>query len=239
MGLHRLLQSEGREVDIVEEGMDHMVARNEALQNKEREELDLDVQEQAAEQGLPRPQTRSNIVDTRVAEATARSEESNSKDGIESKEAKLFSMGAATACAVALHNFPEGLITFVTYVDDPGVGVALAVAIAIHNIPEGLCVAMPIYYATGSRWKGFLWGTFSGVSEPLGALVGWLIVGHSFSGNTNGILFGLVAGVMVYLCIDELFPMAYKYDPKGDVVTWSCVFGMFLISLSLLLFNSS
>jgi zinc transporter, ZIP family len=155
----------------------------------------------------------------------------------ESQKRKLFSTGAPTACAIALHNFPEGLVAFVGYVSDPAVGVALTIAIATHNIPEGLCVAMPIYYATGSKWKAFWWGTFSGISEPLGALICWLVVGRSFAGNTFGVLFGLVTGIMVYICIDELLPTAYHYNPTGGYITWTCVFGMFLISLSLMLFS--
>merc|ERR1712232_691198 len=146
-------------------------------------------------------------------------------------------MGLVTAAAIALHNFPEGLVTFVAYVEDPAVGVALAIGIAIHNIPEGLCVAMPIYYATGSRWTAFWWGCFSGWSEPLGALTGWLILQSSFSGQAYGILFGGVAGMMVYICLDELLPMAFRFHPQVTLVTWTCVAGMFLVALSLILFS--
>ena len=80
----------------------------------------------------------------------------------------LKNMGAMTALAIALHNFPEGLATFVAALADMKLGLALAVAVAVHNIPEGACVAMPVYYATGSRWKGFWWSFVSGVSEPIG-----------------------------------------------------------------------
>lgn len=78
-------------------------------------------------------------------------------------------MGAATALAVAIHDFPEGLITFVAYTDEPAVGIVLAIGIGIgiHNVPEGLCVTMPIYHATDSRWGAFMWGILSGVSEPI------------------------------------------------------------------------
>lgn len=208
MVIHYLLKTEGHDEDLLHEGMDEMVRRNEEEQQKLKEATssdEPDVEEKAG--------------------------------SVEGKERMLLTMGAATGVAIALHNFPEGLVTFVSYVEDSAVGVALAVGIAIHNIPEGLCVAMPIYYATGSKWQGFFWGTLSGFSEPLGALVGWQIVKQSFSGNANGILFGLVAGIMVYICVDELLPMAYKYNPKGTIVTWSVVFGMFLIALSLMLFS--
>merc|ERR1711957_255793 len=94
---------------------------------------------------------------------------------------RLQSMGLKTALAIGLHNFPEGLATFVATLNEPRVGAVLAIAIGIHNIPEGLCVALPIYYATGDRKKAFLWGVLSGVSEPVAALLGWAVLATSFS----------------------------------------------------------
>ena len=108
---------------------------------------------------------------------------------------------------------------------------------AIHNIPEGLCVAVPIFYATGSKWKAFAWALLSGASEPFGALIGWLVLNHSFTGNTNGILYGLVGGIMAYISIDELLPTAIKYDTHGRIVTPCVVTGMALIAGSLILFS--
>lgn len=151
----------------------------------------------------------------------------------------LFTMGATTAMAIALHNFPEGLVTFVAYLDDPAVGVALAIGIAMHNIPEGLCVSMPILYATGKPWKAFCWGAFSGCSEPLGALLGYFILKTDVSGNTYGTLFGFVAGMMIFISIDELLPMAFKLDPKGSIITIASVLGMLLVACSVLLFKLS
>ena len=154
-------------------------------------------------------------------------------------DSSLYSMGATTAAAIALHNFPEGLVTFVAYMENPAVGIALAIGIAIHGIPEGLCVAMAVYQGTGSRWKGFAWGTFCCVSEPIGALLAWIILQNDiFSGDTYGIIFGVVAGMMVFICLDELLPMAFKFDPRGSIVTWSCLAGMFLVAASLMLFAS-
>merc|ERR1712065_95663 len=112
-------------------------------------------------------------------------------------ERKLKQMGLTTALAIGLHNFPEGLATFVATLDDPAVGAALAIAIAIHNIPEGLCVSVPVYYATGSRWQGFGWACLSGISEPIGAALGWLILYHVLNDIVYGVLFGIVAGMMV------------------------------------------
>lgn len=149
----------------------------------------------------------------------------------------LFQMGVATALAVGIHNFPDGLVTFIAYMDEPSVGIALAIGIAVHNIPEGLCVSMPIYYATGHRWKAFLWGILSGMSEPIGALIGWLVLKQAVSGNTFGILFGLVSGMMTFIAIDELLPMAHKYDPDNKVVTYSFLVGMMSIAGSIMLFK--
>lgn len=165
-------------------------------------------------------------------------DEENPKQAAEGqREQRLVSVGLSTAVAIALHNFPEGLVTYVAYLDDPTVGIALAVGIGIHNIPEGLCVAMPFYYGTGCRWKSFLWGTLSGLSEPLGALLGWLVLRNEFSGNTNGILFGLVGGIMTFIVIDDLFPTAYKFDTNGNIVTPCVSLGMFMIAASLMLFS--
>ena len=110
----------------------------------------------------------------------------------------LQKMGVLTALAIGIHNLPEGLATFIAALSDPLNGLAIAVAIALHNIPEGVCVAMPVYYATGSRWKGFLWAFLSGVSEPIGGLLGYAVLyGNRMSDLAYGILFCIVGGMMV------------------------------------------
>eukprot|EP01083_Nonionella_stella_P088346 246154_1 len=147
-------------------------------------------------------------------------------------------MGLSTALAIALHNFPEGLATFVAALSDPSVGVVLAIAIGIHNIPEGLCVALPIYYATGNRWKGFLWGCLSGLSEPVAASLGWAVLANAMSQTAYAALFGLVSGMMVMISFKELLPTAHRYDPEDTVVTYSVVVGMAIMAISLVLFNS-
>ena len=109
-------------------------------------------------------------------------------------------MGLLTALAIGIHNLPEGLATFIAALADPLNGVAIAVAIALHNIPEGVCVAMPVYYATGSRWKGFWWAFLSGLSEPIGGLLGFAVLyGNRMSDLAFGLLFCLVGGMMVRL----------------------------------------
>lgn len=136
----------------------------------------------------------------------------------------------------SLHNFPEGLATFLSTLADPSVGIVLAIAIAIHNIPEGICVAMPVYYATGSRWKAFGWAVLSGLSEPFAALLGWVVLASVFSDALYATLFGVVAGMMVIISTRELMPTAHRYDPEDSVVTYSFMVGMAIMALSLVLF---
>jgi len=148
----------------------------------------------------------------------------------------LHKMGLLTALAIFIHNFPEGLATFVGTLSDTGVGIGIAVAIAVHNIPEGICVALPIYYSSGSKLKAFMWATASGMSEPLGALVGYFAL-YGDTSLSFAIVFALVAGMMVYISIKELIPMALRYDPKDAVTTNFVILGMVVMAASLLLFT--
>lgn len=171
--------------------------------------------------------------------ADASSKKPSGQSDAARKAAKLQQMGLNTAAAIAIHNFPEGLATFVATLAEPSVGITLAVAIGIHNIPEGLCVALPIYYATDSRWKGFLWALLSGISEPVGAFIGWCIVkgtGEDMNQTVYGVLFGMVGGMMVMIVILELLPTAFQFDPKDKYVSNSVVLGMAVMSASLCLF---
>ncbi len=147
----------------------------------------------------------------------------------------LYRMGLFTALAIAIHNFPEGLATFASALKDPTLGVAIAVAIAIHNIPEGIAVSIPIYYATGSRKKAFFYSFLSGVSEPVGALVGFLILRSYFNDTVFGILFASVAGIMVFISLDELLPTAQEYG-EHHLSIYGLVAGMAVMAVSLLLF---
>lgn len=161
----------------------------------------------------------------------------NSETYDKEEKKRLIQMGLRTALAIALHNFPEGLATFVAALEDPRVGAVFAIAIGIHNIPEGLCVSLPVYYATGNRLKGFLWGTISGFSEPFGAFIGWLILSRYMGDVVYAILFGVVAGMMVLISLKELLPTAFRYDPEDTVITHACISGMVLMALSLVLFT--
>jgi ZIP family zinc transporter len=143
---------------------------------------------------------------------------------------KLYRMGIFTAIAIAIHNFPEGLATFVGALKDPKLGLAIAVAIAIHNIPEGVAVSIPVYYATGSKKKAFFYSFLSGLAEPLGALLGYVILLTFFNDLVFGILFASVAGIMVFISLDELLPTAQ------ELAAYGLVGGMVVMAVSLLLF---
>lgn len=151
------------------------------------------------------------------------------------KNHKLLRMGMFTALAIGIHNFPEGLATFIATLHDPKLGIPIAAAIAIHNIPEGIAVSVPIYFATGSKKKAFFYSFLSGLSEPLGALVGFLILMPFMSESVMGIVFALVAGIMVFISLDELLPAAREYG-EHHLSIYGLVAGMVVMAVSLLLF---
>jgi len=151
------------------------------------------------------------------------------------KNKKLMKMGTFTALAIAIHNFPEGLATFTAALSDPSLGVAIAVAIAIHNIPEGIAVSVPIYYATGSKRKAFWRSFLSGLAEPVGALIGYLVLMRFLSDTVFGVLFAGVAGIMVFISIDELLPAAREYG-EHHLSIYGLILGMMVMAVSLLLF---
>ena len=151
------------------------------------------------------------------------------------KSKNLMRMGVFTALAIAIHNFPEGLATFVSALSEPSVALPIFVAIALHNIPEGIAVSVPIYQATGSKKKAFLYSFLSGLSEPIGALVGYLILMPFLNNLIFGIIFAIVAGIMVYISVDELLPSAREYG-HHHLSIYGLVAGMAVMSLSLLIF---
>ena len=151
---------------------------------------------------------------------------------------KLLRMAMFTAFAIALHNFPEGLATFLAALENPKVGVAIAIAIALHNIPEGISVSVPLFYATGSRTKAFTYSFLSGLAEPVGAAIGYfglrIIFGGDIPSQVMGACFAAVAGIMVYISLDELLPTSRAYG-KGHDSLLGLVAGMAVMALSLLL----
>jgi ZIP family zinc transporter len=148
--------------------------------------------------------------------------------------AKLHRMGLFTALAIAIHNFPEGLATFLAALDDPALGIVIAVAIALHNIPEGISVSVPIYFATGNRRRAFTYSLVSGLAEPVGALLGYLALRPFLGPGVMGALFGGVGGIMVYISLDELLPTSRAYG-KGHDSLYGLLGGMVVMALSLLL----
>ncbi len=148
---------------------------------------------------------------------------------------KLMRMGLFTALAIGIHNFPEGLATFTAALSDPNVGIAIGIAIAIHNIPEGIAVSVPIYYATNDRKKAFWYSFSSGISEPIGALIGYLILMPFLNDMVFGCVFAGVAGIMVFISLDELLPAAKEFG-EHHLSIYGLIVGMIVMALSLLLF---
>ncbi|EMU6413309.1 zinc transporter ZupT [Campylobacter jejuni] len=140
--------------------------------------------------------------------------------------------GIFTALAIAIHNFPEGFATFISSLDNLTLGIAIAIAVAIHNIPEGLAVSLPIYHATGDKKKAFIYSALSGFAEPLGAFVGALILLPFIGDLTLAISFAVIAGIMVFISLDELLPAAKTYDKAHDSL-YGLIVGMAIMALSL------
>lgn len=161
--------------------------------------------------------------------------EDMNKSPKEIKDQKLMRMGVFTALAIGIHNFPEGIATFVSAMQDPGLGIAIAIAIAIHNVPEGIAVAVPIYYATGSKKKAFKLSFLSGLAEPVGAIFAFLILMPFLNDIMFGVIFAAVAGIMVFISLDELLPAAKEYDEAHHSI-YGLIAGMAVMALSLLLF---
>jgi zinc transporter, ZIP family len=148
---------------------------------------------------------------------------------------RLMRVGVMSALAIGIHNFPEGIATFTAALHEPTLGIAVAVAIAIHNIPEGIAVSVPVYFATGSRRKAFRLSFLSGLSEPVGALIGYAFLAPFLNATTMGVLFAAIAGIMVFISLDELLPAAREYG-SPHLAIYGLIGGMMVIALSLLLF---
>lgn len=147
----------------------------------------------------------------------------------------LMRTGVFTALAIGIHNFPEGLATFGTALNNVQLGAFIALAVAIHNIPEGISVSMPIFYATNDRKLAFKYSFLSGVAEPIGAIVGFLVLLPLLSNDwVLPSLLSFVAGIMIYISLDELLPMAHNYG-HGHLVISGTMLGMLIMAVSLLM----
>ena len=149
-------------------------------------------------------------------------------------DSALMRTGMLAALAIGIHNFPEGLATFGTALSDVRLGAFIAIAISIHNIPEGIAVSIPVYYATGNRKKAFVYSFASGLSEPVGAFVGFLLLRPFLTASVLAAVLAVVAGIMVYISLDELLPLAHRYG-HGHVVIVGVVLGMLVMAVSLLM----
>ena len=154
-------------------------------------------------------------------------------------EKALHRLGLMSALAIAIHNFPEGIATFIGALNDPQMGAGITFAIAIHNIPEGIAVAIPIYYATKSKGKALLYATLSGFSEVIGALLCLAMTAVFGIELTGGgpvfpLILAAVAGIMIYISLDELLPTAEKYG-KHHIAIAGVVAGMAIMGVSLLI----
>lgn len=152
-----------------------------------------------------------------------------------SKEASLKRTGVLVAISIAIHNFPEGIATFTSALGSLDVAIPITIAIAIHNIPEGIAVAVPIYHATGSRKKAFTHSFLSGLAEPLGAAIAYFFLLEFWTPALNGIVLAAVAGIMVFISLDELLPSAERYG-KHHVSIIGLILGMAVMAISLWLF---
>ncbi len=150
------------------------------------------------------------------------------------KTKKLQRLGVLSAIAIAIHNFPEGIATFMSAYNDIELGLPIAIAVAIHNIPEGIAVAVPIYFATQSRRKAFRLSFLSGLSEPVGAILAYLILMPFLNELVMGIVFASVAGIMIFISLDELLPTAGKYGKHHHSI-YGLLAGMMIMAISLLI----
>eukprot|EP00038_Savillea_parva_P019961 m.29898 g.29898 ORF g.29898 m.29898 type:complete len:397 (+) comp4642_c0_seq2:80-1270(+) len=178
---------------------------------------------------------------TDVSAITSRTAvESAIEERNEAMERRLLRMALVTGLAITLHNFPEGLATFVAAAEEPANGAPIAIAIGVHNIPEGICVAAPIYHATKSRWRAFFWGTVSGLAETLAGAIGWIVFSHR-DGDMGflayAILFGLVSGMMTFISFKELIVTALEYDEDRRYFMPMLAAGMLVMAVSLMVFQ--
>lgn len=157
-----------------------------------------------------------------------------SPDGEQQDRSRLMRLGLFSVIAIAIHNFPEGMATFVSAMDNPETGISIAVAVAIHNIPEGIMVAIPIYYATRKKSKAVGNAFLSGLAEPVGGVIGYLLLSRIFNQSLNGVVLALVAGIMTYIALDELLPSAEKFGHHHLSIS-GVIAGMAIMAVSMIL----
>ena len=190
------------------------------------------------ENSINEPLIESNTANAN-ATATTIKKPAHEMTEAERKEAQvdqnLKVVGALTAIVITLHKIPEGIITYIGYVDDPVIGLTLAIGIAAHNIPEGLSVALPVFYATHNRSKAFLWCFASGLAEPFGAFLCMLFLRKFMNDYIFGFLFGVTGGIMTQISICELFPTGLSFENDKNYTSYAFLFGIGFILISFIL----
>ncbi|MBR1777840.1 MAG: zinc transporter ZupT [Alphaproteobacteria bacterium] len=149
----------------------------------------------------------------------------------EAAHKNLYRTGMLSVIVIGLHNFPEGIATFMAGYKSLSLGVSLAAAVALHNIPEGIAVAMPIYYATASRSKAVLYTALCGIAEPLGALAAFGVLYPFINDTVLGAVFAFVAGIMIYVTVEELIPSSRQYGHDREAL-WATFTGICLMPLT-------
>ncbi|MCL2854518.1 MAG: zinc transporter ZupT [Defluviitaleaceae bacterium] len=169
-----------------------------------------------------------------IAELADYAEQGNSDNVTQKEKKELKRTGVMAAIAITIHNLPEGIVIFMAALHDPALGIAIAIAIMLHNIPEGIATAAPIYYATGSKLKAFLFAFGTGYVQLIGALIAWFLMRNVFDDMEAvfGIAFAVVAGIMVYVSIHQLLPAAKKFGKHHAVMKWLFA-GMAVMAVSL------
>ncbi|MBU5437071.1 zinc transporter ZupT [Tissierella sp. MSJ-40] len=148
----------------------------------------------------------------------------------------LSKLGLMSAVAIAVHNIPEGLALFTAGLKDISIAIPIAVAVVIHNIPLSIAISVPIYYSTGNKGKAFTYSLLVGLCQPAGAVIGYLLLSKFFNDITFGILFTIVAGIMVFVSLDELLPTSQKYEDH-HLSVYSAIVGMIVMAISLGIFS--
>ena len=183
------------------------------------------------------PKDNDELLELKICPIPSGKQKPSYHPGISQRETlKLKHMGILTAIAIGIHNFPEGFAVFASSLDNLSFGIIIALAIAIHNITEGMAVSLPIYHATGNKKKAFYYSAISGLAEPLGAIIGALFLLPFMGDLTLAITFAFVAGIMVFISLDELLPASKNYGEAHDSL-YGLILGMVVIAFSLLILN--
>ena len=164
----------------------------------------------------------SSIIDLKVGE-------------VSKKENKLYKLGIITMLVIMMHNIPEGIATFITTTNDIKLGIVLTIAIALHNIPEGISISIPIYYSTNNKIKAFFYTFVSGMSELFGAIIAYLFLAKFINNTILGILYSIIAGMMINIGINELYKESIIYNKKNTIIYF--IIGSFIMILNHILFS--